>query len=102
MRTLTCLLLISVATFGQSDRGTITGTVSDPAGAIVASAKVEARNVATSAGYEVASTETGNFTLSQLPAGNYEMTVTVAGFKRFVRQNITVQVAGTVRVDAPL
>jgi hypothetical protein len=30
------------------------------------------------------------------------MTVTVAGFKRFVRQNITVQVAGTVRIDVPL
>ncbi|MCU1340237.1 MAG: hypothetical protein JWO19_5818 [Bryobacterales bacterium] len=105
MRTLTgfaCLLLISVATFGQSDRGTITGTISDPAGAVVASAKVEARSVATSAVYEVASTDTGNFTLSQLPAGSYEMTVTVAGFKRFVRQNITVQVAGTVRIDVPL
>src|SRR5690349_12773801 len=99
---LACLLLTSVATFGQSDRGTITGTVSDPAGAIVAGAKVEARSVATSSVHEVASTETGNFTLSQLPAGSYELTVTVAGFKRFVRQNITVQVAGTVRIDVPL
>jgi len=99
---LACLLLITIATFGQSDRGTITGTVSDPAGAIVAGAKVEARSVATSTAYEVASTDTGNFTLSQLPAGTYEMTVTVAGFKRFVRQNITVQVAGTVRIDVPL
>jgi hypothetical protein len=105
MRTLTgfaCLLLFSVATFGQSDRGTITGTVSDPAGAIVASAKVEARNVATGAVYDVASTETGNFTLSQLPAGNYEMTVTVAGFKRFIRQNIVVSVASTSRIDVAL
>jgi len=102
LRTFACLLLTSVATFGQSDRGTITGTVSDPAGAIVAGAKVEARSVATSSVHEVASTETGNFTLSQLPAGSYELTVTVAGFKRFVRQNITVQVAGTVRIDVPL
>ena len=35
-----CLLLICVATFGQSDRGTITGTVSDPAGAVVSGAKL--------------------------------------------------------------
>ncbi|HSP66863.1 MAG TPA: TonB-dependent receptor, partial [Bryobacteraceae bacterium] len=95
-------LLIIAAAFAQSDRGTITGTVSDPAGAIVAGAKVEAKSVATGTVYEVASTDTGNFTLSQLPAGNYELTVTVAGFKRFIRQNITVQVAGTVRVDVPL
>ena len=42
-----CLLVFAVALFGQSDRGTITGTVSDPAGAVVASAAVEARNQAT-------------------------------------------------------
>jgi hypothetical protein len=102
LRALAGLFLCIAAASAQSDRGTITGTVSDPAGAIVASAKVEAKSVTTGTAYEVASTDTGNFTLSQLPAGNYEMTVTVAGFKRFVRQNITVQVAGTVRVDVPL
>jgi hypothetical protein len=96
------LLLIVVSAFAQSDRGNITGTISDPAGAIVAGAKVEAKNVATGAVFEAASTDTGNFTLSQLPAGNYELTVTVAGFKKFVRQNLTVQVAGTVRIDVPL
>src|SRR6185295_18876659 len=96
------LLLLALVMFAQSDRGTITGTVSDPAGAIVASAKVEARSVATGTAYEVASTDTGNFTLSQLPAGNYELTVAVSGFKRYVRQNITVQVAGTIRVDVVL
>ena len=35
--------------FGQSDRGTITGTISDPAGAVVAGVAVEAKNVATGA-----------------------------------------------------
>jgi hypothetical protein len=36
--------VFAVALFAQSDRGTITGKVSDPAGAVVASAAVEARN----------------------------------------------------------
>jgi hypothetical protein len=105
MRTLTGLagwLLLSALAIAQSDRGTITGTISDPAGAVVAGAAVEARNEATGAVSQVASTSTGNYTLSQLPAGSYEMTVTVAGFKKFVRQNITVQVAGTLRIDVPL
>src|ERR1700730_9290541 len=99
---LAVLFLFALSTFAQSDRGTITGTISDPAGAVVAGAAIEAKNEATGAVSQVASTNTGNYTLSQLPAGNYEMTVTVAGFKKFVRQNITVQVAGTLRIDVPL
>ena len=105
MRHITCLsvvLLCCSAAFAQTDRGTITGTISDPAGAVVANAVVEAKNGATDAVSQVVSTSTGNFTLAQLPAGDYELTVTVAGFKRFVRTNITVQVAGTVRVDVPM
>src|SRR6516165_210410 len=105
MRVLTVVVGLSLfcsAVVAQSDRGTITGTISDPAGAVVASATVEARNDATGAVFQVASTNTGNYTLSQLPAGDYAMTVTVPGFKKFVRQNITVSVAGTVRIDAVL
>src|SRR5579862_981613 len=91
--------LTALATFAQSDRGTITGTISDPAGAVVAGAAIEARNVATGAVYPVASSATGNYTIVQLPAGNYELSVSVPGFKKFVRQNLVIEVAGTVRVD---
>jgi hypothetical protein len=96
------IFVFALAAFAQTDRGTITGTIGDPAGAVVAGAKVEAKNVATGAVYEVASTDTGNYTIAQLPAGTYEMSVTVAGFKKFVRQNLTVQVAGTIRIDVVL
>src|SRR5581483_2811975 len=99
---LACVSLCCCAAFAQSDRGTITGTIADPAGAIVAGAKVEAKNVETGTAYEVASTATGNYTLSQLPAGAYEMQVTVPGFKRFVRTNVVVSVAGTLRIDIVL
>ncbi|MCU1335837.1 MAG: hypothetical protein JWO19_1418 [Bryobacterales bacterium] len=96
------LLLFALSTFAQSDRGSITGTIADPAGAVVAGAQVEAKNVDSGTVYNVASTSTGNFTLAQLPTGNYELTVTVTGFKKFVRQNIAVQVATTTRVDVAL
>jgi hypothetical protein len=86
----------------QTDRGTITGTVSDPAGAVVAAAAVEARNTATGALYTAGSSGTGNYTLAQLPAGVYDLSVTSAGFKKYVRPGIIVEVAGTVRVDALL
>src|SRR5438128_4984087 len=97
VRTALIFCLLTLCAFAQSDRGTITGTVSDPAGAVVASAPIEARNIETGAVYQAATSATGNYTLSQLPAATYEMSVTVPGFKKFVRQNLVVSVAGTSR-----
>src|SRR5262252_8396037 len=88
--------------FAQGDRGAITGTISDPAGAVVAAAVVEARHVETGTAYPVQSTTTGNYTISQLPVGSYDLTVAVPGFKKFVRTALTVQVAQTLRIDVTL
>src|SRR5215831_13777339 len=96
------MLCGAVSLFAQSDRGTVTGTVSDPAGAVVSSAAVEARNTQTSVTTTVASSATGNYTIPGLPAGNYEINVTVAGFKKYTRQNLTVDAAQTIRVDITL
>jgi hypothetical protein len=96
------LCLISLPVAAQTDRGTITGTVSDPAGAVVANAPIEAKNVATGAVYPTVTSATGNYTIAQLPAGTYDLTVTVMGFKKYVRPGLMVEVAGTLRVDASL
>jgi hypothetical protein len=85
--------------FAQGDRGTITGTVSDPAGAVVPNAPVQATHVETGTTYDAATTSTGNYTLSQLPAGTYAVTVAVSGFKKAVREGLTVEVAQTLRID---
>ena len=95
-------LLLAAAAVAQSDRGTITGTVSDPAGAVVANAAIEARNLDTGALSQAASTSTGNYTLAELPAGTYELSVTVPGFKKYVRSGLTVQAAQIIRVDVPM
>jgi hypothetical protein len=97
-----CLALATLAAYAQSDRGTITGTISDPAGAVVANAPIRAKNVATDALYEAASTNTGNYTLAQLPAGTYELSVSVPGFKRYVRDGLEIQVAQIARIDVVL
>ena len=98
------LLFLAFSTIlaAQTDRGAITGTISDPAGAVVAAAPVEARSIETAAVYQAATSATGNYTLAQLPTGTYELTVTVPGFKKFVRQNIAVGVAQTLRIDVAL
>ncbi len=98
----TAFLTLTISADAQSDRGTITGTISDPAGAVLASAPVEIRNIENGAVYQAASSATGNYTLPQLPVGQYELSVSVPGFKKYVRQGLTVGVAQTFRVDVVL
>jgi hypothetical protein len=105
MKTLVVLagvFLFVSAAFAQTDRGIITGTISDPAGAVVPNAPVEAKNLATGAVYPAASSGTGNYTIAQLPVGTYEVSVTVPGFKKYIRTGIGVEVAGTDRIDVTL
>src|SRR5919201_1733180 len=96
------LLLLSSTAFAQSDRGTMTGTVSDTTGAVIPGVSIVATNVETSARYETASTETGNYTLAQLPSGLYQLSADLPGFKKYVRQGISVLVAQTLRLDVTL
>jgi hypothetical protein len=93
---------LAAALFAQTDRGTITGTVLDPASAVVPGAKVIARNTETGTVSETVATDTGNYTLVSLPAGNYEVIAESSGFKKTTRPGIQVQVAQTVRVDFAL
>src|SRR5258708_23589589 len=97
-----CLFVLVFAAFAQSDRGTITGTISDPVGAVVGGAAIEAKNTETGVVYPVAASATGNYTIPQLPAGVYELSVTVPGFKKYVRTGLIIQAAQTIRVDVAL
>src|SRR5580692_12832232 len=96
------LSLCALAAFGQTDRGTITGTITDPAGAVVPNAPIEGKNVATGAVYAAAASGTGNYTIAQLPVGTYDLSVSVAGFKKYVRTGIVVEALGIYRVDVAL
>jgi len=97
-----CLLAGIFVAVAQTDRGSITGTVSDPTGAVVANAAIAAKNVATGQTYTATSTQTGNYTLAQLPTGAYEVTVTVQGFKKFTRQGLELAPTQTMRIDISL
>src|SRR5438067_928561 len=90
---LLCVLVSAGLAFGQAASGTITGIVADPTGAVIANAAIEVRNTENGQLYRVATTDTGNYTVSQLPVGKYEVNVNVAGFKKFSRQNVTLSAA---------
>src|SRR5690242_12806722 len=97
-----CLGLLSTALFGQAGTGTISGTVTDPAGAVVANAAVEVRNTETNAPYPTVTTDTGAYTVLRLPPGPYTLTVTAPGFKRLIRSGLTVDAGQTLPVDVAL
>jgi hypothetical protein len=82
--------------------GTITGTVSDPAKAVIAGAPVEAKNTNTGLVYKSATSGTGNYTIAELPAGTYDVSVAASGFKKEVRPGVEVVAQTTFRVDFTL
>ena len=92
----------SVLCFAQSDRGSVSGAVTDPSGAGVAGAKVTITNAAMGTQNSTVTTETGEYTVPQLPAGVYSVTVVTPGFATLVRNGITVSVGETARVDLKL
>jgi hypothetical protein len=95
------LFVSSIPAFGQVTLGNITGRIIDPAGAAVAGAAVTASNMATGVNTSTVATETGDFNI-QLYPGRYSLRVESAGFKRYMRENIQLTAASTVRVDPAL
>src|SRR5262249_21763979 len=69
-----------VAVFGQSERASISGTVTDSSGAVVPGAKVVVTNPATNATLTTMTTESGDYTAPNLSAGSYTVRVEHAGF----------------------
>ena len=102
IRLLFLFLITLVLAFAQNDRGTITGTVTDPTGAVIPGATLHARNLDTGAEYDTVTTATGNYTIPSLLAGNYELTVSAAGFEKYIQLGIGVEVVQVLRVDVVL
>ena len=96
------LCCTGVMCFAQTDRGSVSGVVTDPAGAVVAGAKVTTTNSAMGTQRSTVTTGAGNYTVPQLPAGVYSVTVVASGFTTPVRNGITVSVGETAVVDLQL
>jgi hypothetical protein len=86
----------------QSDRGTITGTVTDSSGALIPNVPIVLTNTQTGTKEDTVTTGTGNYTLPGLPVGTYSLFVSYPGFSKYEQTGIEVQVAVTARVDVVL
>ncbi len=99
-----CLLAVfgNLSLKAQAVSGTIVGTILDPNGAVVPNAQVTITLTGQSTVHNAVTNESGNFTEPDLPPGIYTVTVTATGFKKVIRQNITLDTNTTARVDAAL
>ncbi len=86
----------------QTDTATITGLVTDASGAAVAGASVQAINQATGLEHVAESNATGNYVITALPIGTYDLTATSEGFQTLFRPNVTLNAGTRARVDVEL
>lgn len=94
------LALPAVAQVGGG--GSIQGVVSDQSGAVVPSATVVATNVATGVKNTRETTAAGVYSITPLAVGDYNVSVTAAGFQTMIRQNVHVDALTVVTVDLNL
>ena len=95
--------LIVAWLLAQANFGTITGLVSDTAHTPVVGVSVQVKNLDTFAVYKGASGLVGNFSISQLPPGRYQVSASSVGYKAYERKDIvTVQAGQSVRADIPI
>jgi hypothetical protein len=96
LRNLLFLLgVIGTAAHGQTFRGAINGTVTDPTGAAVGGAAVNATDTATNTSHSMSATSEGQFAFQDLPLGTYSVTVSANGFQKMTVSNVVVS-AGSV------
>src|SRR5215467_14293898 len=86
-----CLTLVwCIPSAGQVLKGSISGTVADPQGAVVSGAQVKATELATSKVYTTGSDNAGLFRFSLIPAGNYKVEISAPRFKTAVQGDVLV------------
>src|SRR5688500_1250772 len=95
LRLITLLIVPAILVFlagpvsAQRTSGQLTGSVTDPNGAAVVRATVSARQTGTNLQREVTTNEDGLYTLTDLPIGEYRISVKGTGFKESVSPNVT-------------
>jgi len=99
------MALLAILSFGfaaqAQETGQITGTVTDPTGAVVPNATIVVKNLGTNAVRTVTSTGSGDYVVTGLQPAQYEVTVNASGFHAYTTR-VEVTVAAKVAVDAKM
>ena len=96
------LVLFSGRAIAQNASGTIVGHVTDANGAAIVAAQVSVTNQDTREARTVSTNGAGDYTVSLLQPGRYQVTVTASGFKSETQSGIVLNVDQTVRSEVSL
>ncbi len=88
--------------FGQAGRAELFGTILDPSGLAVPTARIELEDQSTMAPYSATSGERGGYHILGLPAGQYVLTVEKPGFRTYRQSGITLRLADQTEIDVTL
>jgi len=91
------LVFGAASAFSQMNTGEIDGIVRDPTGAVVPDAVVTAVEAGTHLEYSTKTNGSGEYLLAQLPVGQYNLTVSLQGFKQIAQPNIEVHAGDRLR-----
>ena len=82
--------------------GDLTGTITDPSGAVVTNAKVTITNAQTSVSASTVSSSAGTYSFKGLLPGQYTVSVDASGFKKEVKRDVTIEVSTTATIGIGL
>src|SRR5205809_8069095 len=91
-------LLASTAAFAQTPTGNILGSIKDAQGGVVPGATVTATNQGTQYTRSVVTDSAGEYALRLMPVGNYQVVVSLPGFKNYSQSGIVLEVGRNARV----
>ena len=94
-------LLFAAVVFAQ-DTATLTGTIRDNTGAVIPSASVTLKNTATGIARELKTNSSGEYVVAAVPPGQYNLTVSVAGFRKYQADGVILRVAQNARIDVTM
>src|SRR5205807_4149081 len=96
------LLLIAISANAQTSRGTVTGTVLDPTGAVIAGARVTLTGVETGVRLSTNSNDAGVYRFDAVDLGTYDLTVSLPGFRTYLSSRIGVEANRATTIDPTL
>lgn len=96
------MLTFTFSAFAQTSRGTLTGTVTDPSGAVVANATIVLTNTATGVVRQAATNNSGLYRFDAVDLGTYTVEARGTGFAATKKTGIDIQAAHTATVDFSL
>jgi len=95
--------LVAIATaHAQAGKAELTGSVRDQNNAAIARARVAVTDIATGQTYSTTVMDNGDYTITNLKPGSYNLSVEADGFKRFLREGVRLATGERVRVDVEL